>query len=53
MVIGMATFNVNVDDEVAKKFRIKVIQRHGTLRGFIDKCMEEAMKDWTEHKNGV
>jgi len=42
----MANFNVVIDDEVAKYFRLCVIQRYGTLRGHIDECVEIAIKTW-------
>ena len=37
---NMAKFNVEISDELAKRFKIKVIKKYGSLRGNIDKCVE-------------
>ena len=42
----MAKFNVEVDDELAKEFKMKIIEKYGTLRGNINKAFEEAIKSW-------
>jgi len=46
----MARFNVEINDELAKQFKIKVIKKYGSLRGNIDKCVEEAIKLWCERE---
>ena len=45
---NMAKFNVEISDELAKQFKIKVIEKYGSLRGNIDRCVEEAIKLWCE-----
>ena len=42
----MAKFSVEINNELAKELKIKVIEKHGQLRGYIDSAFEEAIKLW-------
>jgi len=45
----MTTFNVRInDEELVKKFQIKIIQKYGAYRGNVSKGFIEAVKDWVE-----
>ena len=37
-----------VDDEFVRKFKQLVIAKYGTLRGFMDEKLTEAMRLWVE-----
>ena len=47
----MAKFNIEIPDELASKFRIKLIQLRGNLRGNMDWAFAEAVQCWVE-ENG-
>jgi len=47
---NLAKFNVEVDDELAKEFKMKIIEKYGTLRGNINKAFEEAIKSWIKEE---
>lgn len=42
------SLGVKVEEEVAKKFHIEVINQHGQAHGNMGKCIKEAIKEWTE-----
>jgi len=44
----MRTFQCQMNDELAKQFQIKIIQKYGTYRGNVSKGFIEAVKDWVE-----
>ena len=35
-----------IDKELEKKFRIKVVERYGVQKGAVTKALEEAIKLW-------
>jgi len=42
----MPWFNVELDEELSKAFKSKVIQKYGQLRGNAKKAFTEAITDW-------
>lgn len=47
MKMGRLMVN-NVDDDVLKEFKIKIIRKHGTLRGHFGKEATKALALWLE-----
>jgi len=39
---------VDIDDELGKAFRKKILDRFGTKKGALRKAVEEAIKIWME-----
>lgn len=48
----MGRINVEVDDELLKEFKIKIIRKYGTVKGNLPKAVMESIKLWIE-KGGV
>jgi len=46
----MPWFNVELDEELSKEFKSKVIQTYGQLRGNANKAFVEAIADWVTKK---
>lgn len=44
----MRTFQCKIDDELAKQFQIKIIQKYGKYRGNVSTAFIEAVRDWVE-----
>ena len=39
---------VDIDDELGKQFRIKIIKRKGARKGALKEAVEEAIRKWIE-----
>lgn len=48
----MGVLNVEIDDELEKKFRVKVLERKGSKKGALTEAVEEALKLWIEKGEG-
>jgi hypothetical protein len=46
------TIKVEVDDELARQFRRKAMERNGYKKGAIKKALVEAMKDYLSESDG-
>ena len=44
----MPWFNVELNEELSKQFKSKVIQEYGQLRGNANKAFIEAVTDWVK-----
>lgn len=44
----MPWFNVELKEELSRKFKTKVIHIYGQLRGNTKKAFTEAIEDWVE-----
>lgn len=49
----MATITVNVSDETADLFRVRVSQTYGEKKGALGKALDEAMIDWAVKKQVI
>jgi hypothetical protein len=48
----MGVLNVEIDDELEKQFRMKVLERKGSRKGALTEAVEEALKLWIEAGKG-
>jgi len=39
-------FNIEIDDNLAKEFKVKIIKKFGSLRGHVEQAFEEAIRCW-------
>lgn len=46
IVTNMAVINVKIPDQLDKKFRIAIIQRHGAKKGALSQAVKEAIELW-------
>ena len=46
------TIKVEVDDELARQFKKKAMERYGYKKGAIKKALVEAMKDYPPRQHG-
>jgi hypothetical protein len=44
----MGVLNVEINDELEKEFRVKVLERKGSKKGALTEAVEEALKLWIE-----
>jgi len=44
----MPWFNIGFEEDLSKRFKSKIIQRYGKIRGNLVKAFAEAVKDWVE-----
>jgi len=44
----MPWFNIELDEELSRDFKSKVIQKYGKLRGNLEKAFTEAVEDWVK-----
>lgn len=49
----MRIFQCRMDDELAKEFQIKIIQKYGKYRGKLNEAFTEAVRDWVEKEGEV
>ena len=50
----MPWFNVELDEELSREFKTKVIREYGKLRGNTNKAFVEAVKVWVkENEQGT
>ena len=47
----MGRLNLNVSDDLEKKFRLRAIEKFGGKRGSLSLALEEAIKLWLKHAN--
>lgn len=47
-VQAVARVTVIVDDNLHKKFRMKVIEKYGTKKGAVGEAVEEAIRLWLD-----
>lgn len=47
----MAKFNIELLDELATEFRIKIVKIRGSLRGNMDWAFTEAVRCWVEEND--
>jgi uncharacterized protein (DUF1778 family) len=43
----MGQINLKIDDELEKVFRQAAAEKFGARKGFLQKAIEEAVRDWT------
>jgi len=44
----MGVLNVEINDELEKQFRMKVLERKGAKKGALTEAVEEALRLWIE-----
>jgi len=49
----MGQINLKIDDELEKVFRQTAAEKFGARKGFLQKAIEEAMRDWTNKNRRV
>jgi len=47
----MAKFSIELNDEVSKELKVRIIQKYGSLRGYVDGVFEEAILLWLSNEN--
>jgi len=48
----MGVIYARINDELEKRFRVKVAEKYGGERGAISKAIEEAIKLWLSKESG-
>lgn len=46
MLISMGQVNLKIDDELERTFRQAAAEKFGARKGFLQKAIEEAVRDW-------
>jgi len=46
MLVSMGQVNLKIDDELERAFRQAAAEKFGARKGFLQKAVEEAVRDW-------
>jgi len=53
MLISMGQVNLKINDELERVFRQAAAEKFGARKGFLQKAVEEAVRDWvSKNKRG-
>lgn len=44
----MPWFNIELEEDLSRRFKSKIIQRYGKIRGNLVKSFAEAVEDWVK-----
>ena len=44
------TVTINIEDDLDKEFRSRVLQMYGDVKGALGKAVAEAIRHWLEHQ---